>query len=107
MPSHQTRTKNQVGLIHQAIAHPNLFHTVHDKSQFWLHWTLDDFLFELTVKLKNVKNKKRPNFSTLFSEMSKNYFALLGIDAGATATEIKKAYHEKARYWHPDKNKGN
>ena len=42
-----------------------------------------------------------------FSEMSRDYYALLGIDANTTATKIKQAYHKKVRFYHPDKNKGN
>ena len=33
------------------------------------------------------------------------YYAVLGVDIGASAEEIKRSYYEKARYWHPDHNK--
>ena len=38
---------------------------------------------------------------------SVNPFYLLGIERGASHREIKKAYLQKAKLYHPDKNKGN
>ena len=34
----------------------------------------------------------------------KNYYAILGLDQTASATDIKKAYKRAALQWHPDKN---
>ena len=34
-----------------------------------------------------------------------NYYKVLGIDKSATKEDIKKAYKNLARKWHPDKNK--
>jgi molecular chaperone DnaJ len=36
--------------------------------------------------------------------MTKNYYLVLGIAADATQDEIKSAYREKAKRWHPDRS---
>lgn len=36
--------------------------------------------------------------------MFKDYYKILGIDVSASAEDIKSAYREMSRKWHPDKN---
>src|SRR5215469_11121882 len=39
--------------------------------------------------------------------LEKDYYKTLGVPKTATAAEVKKAYRELARKYHPDANKGN
>ena len=39
-------------------------------------------------------------------DYQKDYYKTLGVPKTATAAEIKKAYRELARKYHPDANKG-
>ncbi len=38
------------------------------------------------------------------SEKIVNYYEVLGINPTANSEEIKRAYHDKLKIWHPDKN---
>lgn len=39
--------------------------------------------------------------------MGLDYYKLLGVDKGASAEDVKKAYRNQARKWHPDKHPNN
>lgn len=39
--------------------------------------------------------------------MAKDLYSVLGIEKGASAEDIKKAYRKMSKEWHPDKHKGN
>lgn len=36
-----------------------------------------------------------------------NFYSILGVGESATKEQIKKAYRDKAKQWHPDKNPNN
>ena len=35
-----------------------------------------------------------------------DHYTLLGLGSAATLAEVKKAFRQKASFWHPDKNPG-
>ncbi len=47
------------------------------------------------------------NYQTYYRTSEKNYYEILGITANASAEEIRRAYHNRAFEYHPDRNQKN
>jgi len=45
-------------------------------------------------------------FSLSYAQMAKDLYSVLGLQKGASAEDIKKAYRKMSKEWHPDKHKG-
>ena len=50
------------------------------------------------------QQKRQQPGSSRTSAIGKNYYELLGISPKATVSEIRKAYHEKLKEYHPDRH---
>lgn len=42
----------------------------------------------------------------ILSDIAKDYYQILGIEKSASSEDIKKAYRDMSKKWHPDKHKG-
>lgn len=96
------------------VLHPEMGEEPFDLSKYW-NWTFDDTRFaneyytveerewrELKSRYwKNKKTKQPSKKRTLHRE----WYALLGIEAGVTMGDLKKAYRKNAFKYHPDRCK--
>ncbi|MEC8284138.1 MAG: J domain-containing protein, partial [SAR324 cluster bacterium] len=50
------------------------------------------------------QQERQQSGSSRTSAVGQNYYELLGISPKATVSEIRKAYHEKLKEYHPDRH---
>lgn len=70
------------------------------KSTFYLYFTIPLILVACLVFVA------WPVWNILVDLEAEDHYSVLGIKNGATAAEIKKAYREQTKKWHPDVNPG-
>ena len=77
----------------------------------WCH-LLNHRQFRLVITLFFHSAERQPSYTISFSRTtavplsSKDYYKILGVSTDAKAKDIKKAYYQLAKKFHPDTNKG-
>jgi hypothetical protein len=72
-------------------------------------WNPDDGNWEIYNLLRHkheLLQQQEEQYLNTADTDSRNYYQLLEVPISATEAEIKRAYHQKAKKWHPDKNPG-
>ncbi len=63
--------------------------------------------YKKSYKKRKYKSYKKKILTGGAVDIEDNYYNVLGVNKGAKGDEIKKAYKQLARKWHPDKNPDN
>jgi hypothetical protein len=72
-------------------------------------WNPEDGTWEIYDLLRHkheLLQQQEEQYLNAADTDSRNYYQLLEVTISATKAEIKRAYHQKAKKWHPDKNPG-
>ena len=76
----------------------------------WHYYFIEQDLINVKAKIFQLRLQKRAKANQKsqtqqLHQHDQDFYAVLGIPMDATSSQIKKAYHQKAKKLHPDKNK--